>query len=143
MFTKKKSKQSYVWIDSILEAQNIFFGSETAGLLDHSYNKCALGFRILASCCGSILYYYWSYQIVEKPGESNRLSSGFLGEPSQGGRAGFKIVGCQKLFQYIRMLCPGRFILIESVDRSGTAKIACHCFRRQVIIIGPFHVLLR
>ena len=39
---KNKTKQSYVWIDSIFEAQNISFGSEIAGLLDHSYNKCAL-----------------------------------------------------------------------------------------------------
>ena len=39
---KNKSKHSYVWIDSIFEAQNICFGSEIAGLLDHSYNKCAL-----------------------------------------------------------------------------------------------------
>ena len=39
---KNKSKQSYVWIDSIFEAQNICFGSEITGLLDHSYNKCAL-----------------------------------------------------------------------------------------------------
>ena len=36
---KNKPKQSYVWIDSIFEAQNICFGSEIAGLLDHSYNK--------------------------------------------------------------------------------------------------------
>ena len=42
---KNKSKQSYVWIYSIFEAQNICFGSEIAGLLDHSYNKCALGGR--------------------------------------------------------------------------------------------------
>ena len=39
---KNKSNQSYVWIDSIFKAQNICFGSEIAGLLDHSYNKCAL-----------------------------------------------------------------------------------------------------
>ena len=39
---KNKSKQSYVWIDSIFEAQFFFFASEIAGLLDHSYNKCAL-----------------------------------------------------------------------------------------------------
>ena len=39
---KNKSKQSYVWIESIFKAQNICFGSEIAGLLDHSYNKCAL-----------------------------------------------------------------------------------------------------
>ena len=38
---KHKSEQSYVWIDSIFEAQNICIGSEIAGLLDHSYNKCA------------------------------------------------------------------------------------------------------
>ena len=37
-----KSKQSYVWIDSIFKAQTICFGSEIAGLLDHSYNQCAL-----------------------------------------------------------------------------------------------------
>ena len=36
---KNKSKQSYAWIDSIFEAQNICFGSEIAY---HSYNKCAL-----------------------------------------------------------------------------------------------------
>ena len=35
-------KQSYVWINSIFQAQNICFGSEIAGILDHSYNKCAL-----------------------------------------------------------------------------------------------------
>ena len=34
LFTKNKSKQSYVWIDSIFEAQNICFGSEIAGLLE-------------------------------------------------------------------------------------------------------------
>ena len=39
---KNKSKQNYVWIDSIFEAQNICFGSEIAGLLDQSYHKCAL-----------------------------------------------------------------------------------------------------
>ena len=39
---KNKSKQNYVWIDSIFEAQIICFGSEIAGLLDHSYDKCAL-----------------------------------------------------------------------------------------------------
>ena len=39
---KNKSKQSYVCIDSIFEAQNICFGSEIADLLDHSYHKCAL-----------------------------------------------------------------------------------------------------
>ena len=39
---KNELKQSYVWIDSIFEAQNICFGSEIAGLLDHSYNKCGL-----------------------------------------------------------------------------------------------------
>ena len=39
---KNKSKQSYVWIDSIFEAQTICFGTEKAGLLDFSYNKCAL-----------------------------------------------------------------------------------------------------
>ena len=39
---KNKSKQSYVWIDSIFEAQSICFGTEEAGLLDFSYNKCAL-----------------------------------------------------------------------------------------------------
>ena len=42
VYKKNKSKQSYVWIYSIFEAQNICFGSEIAGLLDHSYNKCAL-----------------------------------------------------------------------------------------------------
>ena len=42
---KNKSKQSYVWIESIFKAQNICFGSEIAGLLDHSYNKCALIMR--------------------------------------------------------------------------------------------------
>ena len=35
---KNKSKQSYVWINSIFEAQNICFGSEIAGLLDHNIN---------------------------------------------------------------------------------------------------------
>ena len=39
---KNKSKQSYVWIDSIFEAQNICFGTEKVSLLDFSYNKCAL-----------------------------------------------------------------------------------------------------
>ena len=39
---KNKSKQSYVWIDSIFEAQSICFGNEIAGLLDFSYNKYAL-----------------------------------------------------------------------------------------------------
>ena len=29
---KKKSKQSYVWIDTMFEAQNICFGSEIGGL---------------------------------------------------------------------------------------------------------------
>ena len=33
---KNNSKQSYVWIDSIFEAQNICFGSEIAEPLDHS-----------------------------------------------------------------------------------------------------------
>ena len=31
---KNKSKQSYVWIDSIFEAQNICFGAEIVGLLE-------------------------------------------------------------------------------------------------------------
>ena len=31
---KNKSKQSYVWIDSIFEAQYICLGSEIAGLLE-------------------------------------------------------------------------------------------------------------
>ena len=31
---RKKSKQSYVWIDSILEAPNICFGPKIAGLLE-------------------------------------------------------------------------------------------------------------
>ena len=44
---QKKKKKSYVWIDSIFEAQNICFGSEIAGLLDHSSNKHALTVRIL------------------------------------------------------------------------------------------------
>ena len=39
---KNKSKQSYAWIDSIFEAQNICFGTEIAGLLDFSYKKYAL-----------------------------------------------------------------------------------------------------
>ena len=34
LFTKKKSKQSYVRIDSIFKVQNICFGSEIAGLLE-------------------------------------------------------------------------------------------------------------
>ena len=43
---KNKSKQSYVWIDSIFEAQSICFGTEKAGLFDFSYNKCALEIRL-------------------------------------------------------------------------------------------------
>jgi len=39
---KNKSKQTCVWIDSIFEAQSICFGTETVGLMDFSYNKCAL-----------------------------------------------------------------------------------------------------
>ena len=39
---KNKSKQSYVWIDSIFKAQSICFGTEIAGILDFSYNKYAL-----------------------------------------------------------------------------------------------------
>ena len=39
---KNKSKQSYVWSDSIFEAQSICFGTEIVGLLDFSYNKCVL-----------------------------------------------------------------------------------------------------
>ena len=36
------------------------------------------------------------------------------------------MVGCQKCGQYIRMLCPGRFILIESVSvRNKNTVIAC------------------
>ena len=31
---KNKSKQSYFWIDLIFEAENFFFGSEIAGLLE-------------------------------------------------------------------------------------------------------------
>ena len=31
LFTKEKSKQSYLWIESIFEAQNICFGREIAG----------------------------------------------------------------------------------------------------------------
>ena len=34
VYEKNKSKQSYVWIDSIFEAQNICFDSEIAGLLE-------------------------------------------------------------------------------------------------------------
>ena len=48
---KNKSKQSYVWIDSTFEAQNICSGSETAGLLDHSYNKCALEIYKISDTC--------------------------------------------------------------------------------------------
>ena len=39
---KNKSKQSYIWIDSIFEAKIIYFGTEKDGVLDFSYNKCAL-----------------------------------------------------------------------------------------------------
>ena len=31
-------------------------------------------------------------------------------------------VGCQKLIQYMRMLCPGRFILVESVGMPGNSE---------------------
>ena len=31
---RNKSKQSYLWIESILEAHNICFGCEIAGLLE-------------------------------------------------------------------------------------------------------------
>ena len=33
-------------------------------------------------------------------------------------------VGCQKFDQYIRMLCPGRFILVESVGPEKNARAA-------------------
>ena len=34
VYKKNESKQSFVWIDSMFEAQNICFGSEIAGLLE-------------------------------------------------------------------------------------------------------------
>ena len=43
VYKKNKSKQSYVWIYSIFEAQSICFGTEIAVFLDFSYNKYALG----------------------------------------------------------------------------------------------------
>ena len=44
---KNKSKQSYVWIDSIFEAQSICFETEKACLLNFSYNKCALAHNFI------------------------------------------------------------------------------------------------
>ena len=42
-FVRHIMKTIYVFvIDSIFEPQNICFGFEISGLLDHSYNKCAL-----------------------------------------------------------------------------------------------------
>ena len=46
---KNKSKQSYVWIDSIFEAQSICFETEIAGFLDFSYNKYALDLHFFRS----------------------------------------------------------------------------------------------
>ena len=40
---QNKVMSGSAWIDSIFEAQSICFGTEKAGLLDFSYNKCALG----------------------------------------------------------------------------------------------------
>ena len=45
VYEKINQNKVYVWIDSIFEAQNICYGSEIVGLLDHSYNKCALSMR--------------------------------------------------------------------------------------------------
>ena len=54
-------------------------------------------------------------------------------------------VGCQKFVQYIRMLCPGRFILVESVDWKIFSKIICiMCFYFSwfgVKNISPFHFI--
>ena len=83
---KNKSKQSYVWIDSIFEAQSICFGTEKAGLLDFSLNILdRKTFQLLIynfmKRWGYFLYTHITpYCIAAKPLDRRPVPLDYLGE---------------------------------------------------------------